>query len=1081
MSTPTQPPPPVTGRPPTRGITNEIRYAVVMYGGVSLCIYINGVAQELLELARASAPGPDDSAFTPTEELSPSAKIYRRLGQYLDSDTPDARLLRQDSVADIRTRFVVDVLSGTSAGGLNSIFLAKALANNEDMEGLKKLWMEEGDIARLLNDAQSDLPGLKASSDPKSLLNSQRMYDKLLTALHAMDFPKEGKNVASAPSPLVEELDLYVTATDLRGLPIHLKLNNTVADELRHRNVFRFHYGGCANDFDWKLNPLLAFAGRCTSSIPPAFEPMRLEDIKQVLCRWPSYRGLVANAPEEWTRFHPDYRNTGETGDFWQRDFGDGGFLDNKPFTYATSALMRRQAILPVARKLLYIEPSPEPLEPDTASGREKPDALAHSLAALIGLPRYETIREDIEAVTDRNRLLERIDDLTRHVDRDVATAGAKKTIQREAGEKFENLRLTELIKRYGIAYGIYHRLKVADVTGELAALLSEHLGYPEEADERLAIRKLVEHWRNRWYAEDPPQHSPTAGGNLAATQTKFLLDFDLGYRLRRLFFLHRKITYFYRFAPGSPETMERQRTRERGLPDPLPPEIAEIVDQADQPERLHRFRAALLDIKRALAGVLHELRQARRELRKDKQLETLVAATKLTSDALEKCLRNPEYAEELVATAEASGALKEIAERIAAIHKDAFIKASDTCLLVLSGISTPRNAEEMIAQQTLRGFFDHFDHYDMAIFPIQYGTGSSETPHIDILRVSPRDARNLCEDNGERRKLAGTEFFAFGAFFADFWRENDMLWGRLDGAEILVRNLLEKTRAARDLAAGDPAFRDHPGLKTERDRAEKTIADLVIDDLHTAILRAHLTAQQRADVWAMLQKTLPHLRRDNLHREVDLFLNNAAHLDRATRRLISFCQDDKELLSYYKTTYAVDRRLDRGPLLQVVGRATQIFGRMLEGISASHGKRGQDQAALLTRVASIFSGLVELSLPRTAGQILWRYWRSLLYAIGLLLFFLGLLFGEEAVQKGGLLIFLVTAAIHIATTTLELWILRWGPLWRAAAAILSLFLAALFLLGAWKATELPALIGDWWKDPATAVTNTTAGFKTHR
>ena len=31
---------------PETNITNEVRYAVVMYGGVSLCIYINGVAQE---------------------------------------------------------------------------------------------------------------------------------------------------------------------------------------------------------------------------------------------------------------------------------------------------------------------------------------------------------------------------------------------------------------------------------------------------------------------------------------------------------------------------------------------------------------------------------------------------------------------------------------------------------------------------------------------------------------------------------------------------------------------------------------------------------------------------------------------------------------------------------------------------------------------------------------------------------------------------------------------------------------------------------------------------------------------------
>ena len=36
-------------------VTNEIRFAVVMYGGVSLAIYMNGIAQELLHLVRSTA------------------------------------------------------------------------------------------------------------------------------------------------------------------------------------------------------------------------------------------------------------------------------------------------------------------------------------------------------------------------------------------------------------------------------------------------------------------------------------------------------------------------------------------------------------------------------------------------------------------------------------------------------------------------------------------------------------------------------------------------------------------------------------------------------------------------------------------------------------------------------------------------------------------------------------------------------------------------------------------------------------------------------------------------------------------
>ena len=39
-------------------IGQEVRFAVVMYGGVSLAVYINGVVQELLHLVRATAPDP---------------------------------------------------------------------------------------------------------------------------------------------------------------------------------------------------------------------------------------------------------------------------------------------------------------------------------------------------------------------------------------------------------------------------------------------------------------------------------------------------------------------------------------------------------------------------------------------------------------------------------------------------------------------------------------------------------------------------------------------------------------------------------------------------------------------------------------------------------------------------------------------------------------------------------------------------------------------------------------------------------------------------------------------------------------
>ncbi len=49
-------------QPPAMYLTQEIRFAVMIYGGISLAIYMNGVAQELLKLVYATAlePRTDD-------------------------------------------------------------------------------------------------------------------------------------------------------------------------------------------------------------------------------------------------------------------------------------------------------------------------------------------------------------------------------------------------------------------------------------------------------------------------------------------------------------------------------------------------------------------------------------------------------------------------------------------------------------------------------------------------------------------------------------------------------------------------------------------------------------------------------------------------------------------------------------------------------------------------------------------------------------------------------------------------------------------------------------------------------------
>src|SRR5690606_3185792 len=93
---------------------------------------------------------------------------------------------------------------------------------------------------------------------------------------------------------------------------------------------------------------------------------------------------------------------------------------------------------------------------------------------------------------------------------------------------------LIEMIRTRGVAYGGYHRLKVEAVTDAITSLITRAAGFDEGSDQFLAIRYLVRVWRDRRYAEDPPE--PAAGQPRARlSQNRFLLEYDVDYRLRRL------------------------------------------------------------------------------------------------------------------------------------------------------------------------------------------------------------------------------------------------------------------------------------------------------------------------------------------------------------------------------------------------------------------------------------------------------------------------------------------------------------------------------------------------------------------
>jgi patatin-related protein len=1047
-------PAPADGRPlfaPTR----EVRFAVVLYGGVSLAIYINGVAQELLRLVRATAPEKpfdgveaaaaeeplralltaDEDAADPRQRLRGTEKVYRKLGLLPHGYPP-----QPDAPPTIRTRFVVDIISGTSAGGINGMFLAKALANNLSMDSLRDLWVQEGDITKLLNDRLSvlDLPGMKPHASPASLLNSRRMYYKILHALQGMDEDASGE-----PSPLVDELDLFMPTTDLAGLLTPIRLSDSVVFERRHRKVFPFRYstdyaaGRTCNDFTAEVNPFLAYAARCTSSFAFAFEPMRLADIDEVLDlpAWSSL-GLGRSDDEKWQRFYAEYLNAPDGGDakarerrlkaqaqaFQQTAFGDGGFLDNKPFSHAIAAFQNRRADLPVERKLLYVEPSPQhPELEQPAAGR--PNALETARKALFDLPNYETIREDIESVRGYNRLVQRVRTVLSGRDLDWGKAPLPTPSQ----QSFRLMDITEAIGRYGTGYGPYHRLRVASVTDELSRLVARLAGYDEESDERLAIRTLVGAWRTANYV---PYHDGSR-----PTENEFVFRLDIWWRLRRLSFLMSRVDELHEEGLAVlNQRMESMIGRDEGAPGSVPA------------DRHADFCRSLRVLKAGLGELFIRLRTTLRHLATpgpENPAARNLAGLAITRRDLREILEAPtdEVRQELAKRhlSQASSPLQAFAEAVAGTlsatlrtigiageHLLGIPKRGTTPEILTGLIARAETLPEMgTARRILAHYYTHYEHYDLVTFPILYQTGAAEASEVDILRISPEDANDLFDEKtGTRRgsaeerrqgknripagrgksKLAGVSLGHFGAFLVEDWRVGDIVWGRLDGAERILAALLPGKEQA--------------GLR--RDLLLEAQQEILAEELKPAqkkslgeILRV-LQAEARA---------LPAGERDELLKSREqtaldrwMIAVTAPGMEtRLQQALDAFLEPDRLEEAFIENTQG-NRALVPEPTFLIAGRATQIVGKILESLADEYHSPGgvKRWIGMVAWLGRLFWGLVEISIPQQPWYFLVRHWLHLLLAFEIFLITAGLLLGREGATQLGWASFGITVGLYL-------------------------------------------------------------------
>jgi patatin-related protein len=503
--------------PPAEADTKELRLALVCYGGVSLAIYMHGVTKELQKLVIASNEYDRDADRENPFPDGSSERVYW--------DTLAAK-----ERGDIRTRVVVDVISGSSAGGINGICLAKALAHDLDQEGLRRVWLEKGDLKRILAERLFQV-----------VVRRRRdfFFRWIYETFQQMRPRKEGLEQALLPDE--RPLELYVTVTDFygynRAIPISKPARVT---ERRHRHVLEFRSD--RGQLDAAHNPELAFAARTSASFPVAFAPTSLRTIRDNVDAWPGEQEL------ERTLF-ADYRLSDELVE--KTFFVDGGVLDNYPFGHAIEAVRRKAAATEVDRRLVYIEP--DPAGRAAAAGR-RPGAIKTAVGALSSLPRREPILDDLLIVREFNERVRRVNALVaaaspaieQLVDRKVESLGGIGTPYADVNRGL----IGAAAEDAGHAYQTYVVLKLYSVVEALARLAAELCDYPRGSTHALLVRNALLAW-----AGEKGLFAP--GDRPSPTQVEFLAAFDLGYAERRIRFTVKAVNQLYAQL-DSPESFVR-------------------------------------------------------------------------------------------------------------------------------------------------------------------------------------------------------------------------------------------------------------------------------------------------------------------------------------------------------------------------------------------------------------------------------------------------------------------------------------------------------------------------------------------
>lgn len=774
----------------------EVRLGLVCYGGVSLAIYMHGVTKEIYKLVRAARAFERAYAangYTATGNEDPDRWLG---GPGCDSERAYFTAFAALAANGTPLTVAADIIAGTSAGGINGVCLARGLAEGRSLDGFRNLWLIDADMENLLVGHAlipygpekvkllSKLLGSAAEvllHKETGLLNGDLMSQLLYQALNGME--RAGDSLV----PADESLDLFVTTTNVYGYEtvIPTGAGGVAHTDRSYRQLLRFHYdqepatplaARFATGFG-DVQPL-AFAARATASFPGAFPPLSIGTFVKALAPLdlPPDPGAADRIARHFV-YGLDYGAS--EGEQW---FMDGGVLDNGPFDHVLEAIAAKRADGPTAREIIYIEPDPgPPPPPDQHAPDPMPPFERTVWASRITIPEHTPLVGVLGQLEAMNAAIGEVGAIVQAQEPGVLaalTADEPSAAALSGAFGYDDVtgyaaqvRAAARQQTGSLGYATYARLRAQSVAVAFAVSLAAELGFPAESNRANFMTAAFCAWSRRqsaWQAAEPDALEAELGA------------VDVPFRLRRAEFILQGINEL--FAAAGPEG--------RG--------------------QLAAMKSATWDLITGLRGLVQQVAASVRD-----QAMALFGPRALTQQGY---LANPE-------TFAGTGPGGHGAELSQLYHaclqavEQAGVTGSSKGLW--TALTEHTQAWEQKAQARLLARYVGFPIWDALIFPVISLARLPQLTQIGVQRFSPLDATCLTavDDKGHPKddksaKLDGTAIHHFGAFFERSWRENDYLWGRLDGAELLMRLLTRQSRADTQApeALGSPVDPDLTG-----------------------------------------------------------------------------------------------------------------------------------------------------------------------------------------------------------------------------------------------------------------------------